>query len=115
MPVGSERFITYIASEEDDLGSIIGEGDLKVEEIIAGDQEITAEIRNEGSKLPVDTAEEENKLQIVTVKYGGGKEGANLGKMLSRYMKAFAHVVKLKKGHHLASSRKKKVLQLPML
>lgn len=112
----SERFITYMLSEEYDSDCFNGEGEMKEEvNLHDGDHdEILEEMKSEESNLPADTAEEEKKLQIVTVQHGGNKEGANLGKLLSRYMKAFAHMVRLKKGHRLASSRKKKVLQLPM-
>ncbi|KAF9603858.1 hypothetical protein IFM89_038116 [Coptis chinensis] len=67
-----------------------------------------------GASLGHHFTEEEKQLQIVSVQDGGSAEGLKLGRMLSRYVKVFNHLVKLKKDHRLGSARKKPVIRFTM-
>ncbi|XP_019055621.1 PREDICTED: uncharacterized protein LOC109115737 [Nelumbo nucifera] len=59
------------------------------------------------------TFTEEKQLQLVTKQQGEGTEGVKTGGMVSRYVKALSHLIKVKRDPHLGS-RKKHVLRLKM-
>ncbi|KAF5192179.1 hypothetical protein FRX31_018234 [Thalictrum thalictroides] len=108
----SLKELIIIGEEEVDVDAISGEA---AEQMIVEHEE-TREKEGKGSislghhfTVTTPNNEEEKQFQIVTVQHGGSMEGVKSGKMLSRYMKVFTHVIKLKKDRRYGCSHKKPV------
>ncbi|PIA53903.1 hypothetical protein AQUCO_00900462v1 [Aquilegia coerulea] len=103
-----------IINDEEEVNGINADA---TEQMIAKHEEVTSEKEGKGGISlghHFTVTEEEKQLQIVTVQHRGNVEGVKLSKMLSRYMKVFTHVIKLKKDRRFVSSRKNPVLHFAM-